>query len=83
MRVYREPDAFPSNDRRLRRAASTNGGALAAPELEALAERWRPWRAYAAMCLWESDRCNGAPSPTYFQGNRDTSDRITLPEQVA
>ncbi len=85
MRVYREPDAFPSNDRRLRTAASTNGGALAAPELEALAERWRPWRAYAAMCLWESERCNGAPRPAFFQGNRDTSDKITLPssEQVA
>jgi len=82
MRVYREPDAFPANDRRLRTVASLNGGALAAHELEALAERWRPWRAYAAMCLWETARCNGTASSTYFQGNRDT---ITppAPEQVA
>ncbi len=82
MRVYREPDAFPANDRRLRTVASSNGGSLAAHELEALAERWRPWRAYAAMCLWERARCNGTERPTYFQGNRDT---ITpeAPEQVA
>ena len=25
-------------------------------ELEAIAERWTPWRAYAAVCLWLSDR---------------------------
>ena len=26
--------------------------AAAARELEAMAERWRPWRAYAAVSLW-------------------------------
>ena len=39
MRALGEPDAFPSlaNSR----------------ELERRAETWRPWRAYAAMCLWD------------------------------
>jgi len=82
MRVYREPDAFPANDRRLRTAASSNGPALAALELEALAERWRPWRAYAAMCLWAAASRDDASRPTYFRGNHETIPP-PAPEQVA
>ena len=52
MRVYREPDAFPITDRRLRTAVSDDDTPVAAHELEARAEAWRPWRAYAAMHLW-------------------------------
>ena len=48
MRVYGEPDAFPSGDLGLRRAA----GGVSGRQLDALAEPWRPWRAYAAMHLW-------------------------------
>jgi AraC family transcriptional regulator of adaptative response / DNA-3-methyladenine glycosylase II len=41
-RAFREPDAFPAG----------------VPDPQAgVAERWRPWRAYAAMYLW---RANGA-----------------------
>ena len=48
MRALRDPDAFPSSDLGLLKAA-----AIESPrELEARAEPWRPWRAYAAMCLW-------------------------------
>ena len=47
------PDAFPANDSVLRRAAG-NGRPLTAKELEARAEAWRPWRAYAAVHLWRS-----------------------------
>jgi AraC family transcriptional regulator of adaptative response / DNA-3-methyladenine glycosylase II len=43
-----EPDAFPAGDLGVRRAL----GAAGAREAEARAERWRPWRAYAAMHLW-------------------------------
>ncbi len=43
-----EPDAFPSGDLWLRRAS----GALSERALEQLSERWRPWRAYAALLLW-------------------------------
>jgi AraC family transcriptional regulator of adaptative response / DNA-3-methyladenine glycosylase II len=52
MRVYREPDAFPSHSHWLRQSISNNGSPLSVPELESRAEAWRPWRAYAAMHLW-------------------------------
>lgn len=48
MRALGEPDALPSADAALLRAA----GAATIAELEHLAESWRPWRAYAAMLLW-------------------------------
>ena len=54
MRVYRESDAFPSTNPWLRQAMSSNGSPLSATELEAQAESWRPYRAYAAMHLWAS-----------------------------
>ncbi|HET9040069.1 MAG TPA: hypothetical protein VFN40_07860, partial [Gemmatimonadales bacterium] len=47
MRALQWPDAFPSADPKLQRAAGVSGpGALLR-----LAERWRPWRAYAAAHL--------------------------------
>jgi len=48
MRALREPDAFPAGDLGLQRAIG-----LAASDLAARAETWRPWRAYAAMLLWQ------------------------------
>jgi AraC family transcriptional regulator of adaptative response / DNA-3-methyladenine glycosylase II len=53
MRALREPDAFPSSDLVLRRALRP-GSAVSPALLEERAERWRPWRAYAAMHLWAS-----------------------------
>ena len=56
MRELREPDAFPATDIGLMRAMSDGSGARPSPaELLAYAERWRPWRAYAALHLWASD----------------------------
>jgi AraC family transcriptional regulator of adaptative response / DNA-3-methyladenine glycosylase II len=52
MRAFRWPDAFPTGDLGLVKA-SRLGSARA---LGKVAERWRPWRAYAAMHLWESLR---------------------------
>jgi AraC family transcriptional regulator, regulatory protein of adaptative response / DNA-3-methyladenine glycosylase II len=49
MRALSDPDAFPAGDLALLRAAGTKTAA----ELERRAERWRPWRAYAAMHLWQ------------------------------
>ena len=52
MRALREPDAFPASDLGLLRAMR---GHLTRPSpalLQRRAERWRPWRAYAAMLLW-------------------------------
>lgn len=54
MRVYREPDAFPSHNPWLRKVLSDDGSPLSAQELEARSEAWRPWRAYASMYLWDS-----------------------------
>jgi AraC family transcriptional regulator of adaptative response / DNA-3-methyladenine glycosylase II len=48
MRALGEPDAFPSGDLGLLR----NSGLGSSRELERRAEAWRPWRAYAAMYLW-------------------------------
>lgn len=63
MRALGEPDAFPSGDRGLLRAVNLESS----QELDRRAEAWRPWRAYAAMCLWtttsnhdrEEDRDSG------------------------
>jgi AraC family transcriptional regulator of adaptative response / DNA-3-methyladenine glycosylase II len=54
MRALKDPDAFPTGDLGLVKAA---GGSAA--ELELRAEAWRPWRAYAAMLLWNSLQASG------------------------
>lgn len=53
MRVLKYPDAFPASDLGLLKAVRPPAR-LAPAELSVLAERWRPWRAYAAMLLWGS-----------------------------
>jgi AraC family transcriptional regulator of adaptative response / DNA-3-methyladenine glycosylase II len=53
MRELREPDAFPAADIGLMRAMAAADGRRPSPaQLLARAERWRPWRAYAALHLW-------------------------------
>ncbi len=49
MRAFGEPDAFPTGDLVLRRAA----GDCSPRELDARADAWRPWRSYAVMLLWQ------------------------------
>jgi AraC family transcriptional regulator of adaptative response / DNA-3-methyladenine glycosylase II len=52
LRACREPDAWPAADLGLRRALA-NAGPLPSPRrVEQRSQRWRPWRAYAAMHLW-------------------------------
>jgi AraC family transcriptional regulator of adaptative response / DNA-3-methyladenine glycosylase II len=46
MRAVGDPDAFPASDLGLRRALDSLGGSTGQ------ADRWRPWRAYAAVHLW-------------------------------
>ncbi len=48
MRALGWPDAFPASDLGIRKAM----GGLGAAEIERRSERWRPWRAYAALILW-------------------------------
>ncbi len=52
MRGFGEPDAFPSADLGLIKAARALGIAHTSRELARHAERWRPWRSYAAQALW-------------------------------
>ena len=54
MRALCQPDAFPVGDLGLRKAASTHDRTISPRQLEEMSEEWRPWRAYAAMLLWNS-----------------------------
>ncbi len=58
MRALGDPDAFPAADLGLRRAFEARGLPADPVRVLARAERWRPWRAYAALHLWT------APQPT-------------------
>ena len=48
MRALSWPDAFPHTDLGLRKALGTDDP----KKILELAEKWRPWRAYAALHLW-------------------------------
>jgi AraC family transcriptional regulator of adaptative response / DNA-3-methyladenine glycosylase II len=54
LRALGEPDAFPTGDLVLRRMASDSDAPLTVKTLDARAERWRPWRGYAVMHLWNA-----------------------------
>jgi len=62
LRALGEPDAFPAGDLGLRRAAGVPGRPATETALAARAERWRPWRGYAALHLWTSDLSAALPS---------------------
>ncbi|WP_062202468.1 Ada metal-binding domain-containing protein [Demequina salsinemoris] len=50
LRGYGDPDAFPGTDLVLRKELGA-----AARDVTPVAERWRPWRAYAAQHLWTAN----------------------------
>ncbi len=52
MRVLGDRDAFPAADLGVIKALEALG--IARADQVATAERWRPWRAYAVLHLWES-----------------------------
>jgi AraC family transcriptional regulator of adaptative response / DNA-3-methyladenine glycosylase II len=64
MRGLCDPDAFLPSDLGVRRALERLAPELregcSAPQAARLAERWRPWRAYALQHLWAS--LEGAPA---------------------
>ena len=67
MRELREPDAFPAADIGLLRAMAVPDGRRPSPaELLARAERWRPWRAYAAL----ASVGRGSPAAGLVRKNR-------------
>lgn len=51
MRALADPDACPASDLVLARSLGVKPGL----EVARLAERWRPWRAYATMHLWTKE----------------------------
>ncbi len=63
LRALGESDAFLADDLALRRRFAREGRAAGAAELLARAERWRPWRAYAALHLWLADAAGLPPIP--------------------
>jgi AraC family transcriptional regulator of adaptative response / DNA-3-methyladenine glycosylase II len=71
MRELREPDAFPAADIGLLRAMAIDGRRASPPQLLSRAERWRPWRAYAALHLWAAGAQNMARSGKIQKGERD------------
>jgi AraC family transcriptional regulator, regulatory protein of adaptative response / DNA-3-methyladenine glycosylase II len=52
MRALGDPDVFLATDLGVRHAAESLGLPTAARALDAVAERWRPWRSYALHHLW-------------------------------
>jgi AraC family transcriptional regulator of adaptative response / DNA-3-methyladenine glycosylase II len=54
MRALRDPDAFPASDLGVRHALEQLGRDGRPAAAEAVAEGWRPYRAYAVQHLWAS-----------------------------
>ena len=55
MRALRYPDAFPAGDLGVRKALAARGSALPTEkQAQSRSEKWRPWRAYATLHLWQS-----------------------------
>jgi AraC family transcriptional regulator of adaptative response / DNA-3-methyladenine glycosylase II len=51
----KNPDAFPTADLALLKAFDNDAGhRISSAKLQGRAEKWRPWRAYAALLLWSS-----------------------------
>ena len=50
MRALRWPDAFPKEDLALRKRL----GGVSPARAEELSQRWRPWRSYATLHLWQT-----------------------------
>jgi 3-methyladenine DNA glycosylase/8-oxoguanine DNA glycosylase len=64
MRALRDPDAIPISDLGIRKALDRLGVASAKRDRLTHTERWRPWRAYAAMHLWTSLAAEKEERPT-------------------
>ncbi|PQV47208.1 DNA-3-methyladenine glycosylase [Paraburkholderia sp. BL21I4N1] len=63
MRVWRDADAWPASDLVLMQAIMARDPSLARPaQQRERTDAWRPWRAYAAMHLWNeiADRAGAA-----------------------
>lgn len=63
MRALRQPDAFPAADLGLQKVAGSLSGVerMNEAELGLRAQAWSPWRAYAAMALWQAGTGQNGP----------------------
>ncbi|MDC7218920.1 MAG: DNA-3-methyladenine glycosylase [Spirochaetales bacterium] len=52
MRGLGMADAFPASDLGIIKALAVNGKRPTTKDIERQAEKWRPWRSYAALCIW-------------------------------
>jgi len=90
MRALRDPDAFPSSDLGVRRALERLGLDGSPASAQALAERWRPYRAYAVAHLWASlgstthvTRTQSSPSPSQLSSmSQSQPSSIGEPERL-
>ena len=79
MRALRDPDAFLPSDLGVRHALEQLGHDGQPAAAERLAERWRPYRAYALQHLWASlhppGRAKRAKRATRNKQRNDTNER--------
>ncbi|MCL4158902.1 UNVERIFIED_CONTAM: hypothetical protein GTU68_050994 [Idotea baltica] len=75
MRALNDPDGWPVGDLVLR-----NSLGVEAKELEQRAENWRPWRAYAALLLWNSKPDKNSSKT---ESNSTRSSKNQIEERVA
>ncbi|SDH77826.1 DNA-3-methyladenine glycosylase family protein [Pseudomonas panipatensis] len=54
LRAFGEADAFPSADLGLLKSPVWGAAGISARELQRRAQAWSPWRAYAAVYLWQA-----------------------------
>lgn len=55
LRALGHPDAFPATRLDLHRPMARAGCHLGMRPLREVADAWRPWRSYAAICLWRAE----------------------------
>lgn len=54
MRGLGLPDSFPAGDLGVVKALTLNGAKPSIKQVLEIAEKWRPYRSYATLCLWNS-----------------------------
>lgn len=71
MRGLSDPDAFPSADLGIIKALTINDDKPNNKTILSTAEQWRPWRAYAAILLWQSLSLAEQPTTTKKVSNQE------------
>jgi 3-methyladenine DNA glycosylase/8-oxoguanine DNA glycosylase len=54
MRGLRMIDSFPASDLGVIKALTKDGRVPSKKKITEMAEKWRPYRSYAALCLWNN-----------------------------